>query len=80
MLKIADKEVSQKIQDVIKLKFGTEIGGSIITALGECINLHADRTSIVNCVIDKLEDHPTGYSEPLKQEIWDFLYHFVIVG
>lgn len=80
MLKIADKVVSQKIKDIIELKFGTVIGGSIITALGECINLHADRTSIVNCVIDKLENHPTGYSEPLKQEIWDFLYHFVIVG
>jgi hypothetical protein len=82
VVKITIKDVSQNARAAIKLKFGETIGADIIAKLEQCIS-EPDRTSMANCVIDALDADPNAaanYSDPLKQEIWDFLYHFVIVG
>lgn len=74
------KNIGKTVGDAIKLKFGDKLGTEIIAALKECLDDYTDRTEITNCVINKLSIINEPYSEPLKQEIWDFLYHFVIVG
>jgi hypothetical protein len=76
------KKDGKVIEEAIKLKFGDYFGKRIINALKECLVEHKfnDRTRIANCVISKLVEGNDEASEPLNQEVWDFLYHFVIVG
>ena len=67
--------LNDTVEDLIKSKFGDKPGENIIKAIKQCDGVGKEGIELVDCVLKQLK-----YSPMVEQEIFDFLYHFVIVG
>ena len=77
MFKIAKKtNKTSTVEDMLKTKFGDVDGTSITTIFDNCMKEGKTGIELQNCVFKELAEK----SDDEKLDIWDFLYHFVIVG
>lgn len=78
MLKIpVDLDLNSSVRDQIIRKFGPTKGEEIARITQNCLDQGGDAAALETCIKNNL---PATYSASDKQEVWDFLYHFVIVG
>ena len=77
MLIISNNFLVGNVKDLIKGKFGNTTGQEIIDAVESCIKAAPKMGGIqlIDCAVKKLT-----YSATVKQEVWDYLYQYVIVG
>jgi len=78
VLKISEPFLKKTVEELIQGKFGTDLGGNIIKAIDKCLSDDSKLKGIplLSSIMEKLKT----YSEVEQQAVWDFLYHFVIVG
>ena len=74
MLKIPFS-LEKSVKDAIKQRFGFD--DAQIAAIAECAKEGEENADIEVCVKNLL---PKSMDSKMKQEVWDFLFHFVIVG
>lgn len=78
MLKIpVNLDINRSVKDELIRKFGYTKGKEIARITQDCLAQSADASALEACIKNKL---PTTYTTSDKQEVWDFIYHFVIVG
>ena len=78
MLKIpVEFDLYRTVKDQLIRKFGYTKGKEIARITQDCLAQSGDEAALETCIKNSL---PSTYSSSDKQEVWDFLYHYVIVG
>jgi hypothetical protein len=70
-------DLNRSVKDSLIRKFGYTKGKEIARITQDCLAQVDDVAALETCVKSNL---PVSYSTAEKDEVWDFLYHFVIVG
>ncbi len=70
-------DLNSSVKDALIRKFGYTKGKEIARITQDCLAQVADAAALETCVKSNL---PTTYSAAEKNAVWDFLFHFVIVG